>query len=113
MRLLGNQEFPCNVDTFCLYGLDFILEDDRIDNDSVSDDIYGIRAENAGRNCMKNESISVEYQRVACVWTALEARYNLVIRGQYIDYFAFALVSPLEAENDVYFLHNMPVFLKI
>ena len=113
MRLLGNQELAGNVHALGLDGLDLVLQDDRVDDDAVADDVHGIRTENAGGNGVKDKAVPVEDQRVARIRAALEAGDYLVVRGQHVDHLSLALVAPLEAEDHVYLAHSMPVRFKI
>ena len=48
---------------------------------------------------------AIEFYGVASVGSALEAGYDIVSRSEDIDYFALALVSPLETQQYVYFAH--------
>ena len=113
VRLLGDQEFAGDVHALGLDGLDLILQDDRVDDDAVADDVHRIRAENPGGNGVEDESVPVEDERMTRVRAALEAGDHLVVRGQDIDHLSLALVAPLEAEDHVYLAHNMPVRFKI
>ena len=111
--LLGDQELSGDVHALGLDGLDLILEDDRVDDHAVTDDIDRIRTEDAGGNRVQHETVPVEDEGVSGVGAALEAGDHLVIRGQDIDHLSFALVAPLQAEDHVNLTHSMPVRLKI
>ena len=113
MRFLGDQKLAGDVHPLGLDGLDLILQDDRVDDDAVADDVHRIRAENPGGNGVEDESVPVEDERMTRVRAALEAGDHLVVRGQDIDHLSLALVTPLEAEDHVYLAHNMPVRFKI
>ena len=91
---------------------DFALEDDRIDDDAIADDVLGAFAEHAARDGMKDVLLAVKNQRMPGVGSALEARDDVVLRGQDIHDFplSFSLVAPLEAQKHIN-LHE-PVFFK-
>lgn len=48
-------------------------------------------------------AMSVEFQRVARVGTALETRNHIIHGCQNIHYFSFAFIAPLQAEQNVHF----------
>ena len=91
---------------------DFALEDDRIDDDAIADDVLGAFAEHAARDGMKDVLLAVKNQRVPGVGSALEARDDVVLRGQDIHDFPFSFVAPLEAQKHIN-LHVNRSFSKV
>ena len=102
----GNQHLLGNVAGLGLDVADLVHQDDGVNHHAVADDIDGTFAENTGGNGVQHESLSVKTEGMSRVGATLEARDHFVIRGQHIDHLAFAFVSPLETENDVYFAHS-------
>ena len=98
---LGDEETSVHIHPAGFDIFDFLHQDDRIDDHAVADYVQRALAEDSGRNRMKHEGSAVEHQRMTGVGAALEACNNLVIRRQYVHDFAFALVAPLEAENNI------------
>ena len=56
---------------------------------------------------MEDEAVSVKLEGMSCIRTSLESCYNIVIRRQDIDNLTFPLITPLESEDDIYFLHQI------
>ncbi len=91
---------------------DFALENDRIDDNAIADDVLGAFAEHAARDGMKDVLLAVKNQRVSGVGSALEARDDVVLRGEDIHDFSFSLVAPLEAQKHIN-LHVNRSFSKV
>src|SRR5690606_12116445 len=79
-----------------------LFQNDRIENDTVSDDVEDLRSKNPGRNLMKHMFDTVKFQGMASVGTALKAGHYLVLRCQDINNFSFSFISPLEAQQYVH-----------
>ena len=54
---------------------------------------------------MQHEAVTAELEGMAGVGPSLETGYDLVVGGQHVDNLAFALVSPLESEHYIEFIH--------
>ena len=78
-------------------------EDDGVEDHTASDEVVGAFPENARGDGVQHESFASVLDRVSCVRTSLEAGDDIIPLCEDIHYLSFALVSPLEAEDDVYF----------
>ena len=76
-------------------GARFFCEEDGVQHDPITDDVYLISLENTRGDGTEDVLLSFELQRMPCVRPPLEACYNIIGRSQYIDDFPFAFVSPL------------------
>ena len=101
MGALGNEQFPADIHTLGFNGGHFLHQDDGIDDHAVSDDVDRIFAKDSGRDGVKDETITVEHQRMTCIGASLESGHDLVRRREYIHDFSFSLIPPLESEYDV------------
>ena len=75
-----------------------LAEKHRVDHHAVADDV-------ARRDRAEHVFLAVEFQRVTGIGTALEAGHHLVTRRQHVHNLPFALVTPLQAEDNVNFFH--------
>ncbi len=76
----------------------FAREYRRIEHNTITDDTGLLRVQYSGRNEMKNH-LSFSYDNsVAGIGAPLIAHDRISILAEQIDYFAFALITPLEAE---------------
>ena len=82
-----------------------LAEKHRVDHHAVADDVGLAALENARRNRAEHVFLAVEFQRVTGIGTALEAGHHLVTRRQHVHNLPFALVTPLQAEDNVNFFH--------
>ena len=80
---------------------DFPLENDRVNDHAIAHYIFGSRAKNATRNGVQHVLFAIKNQGVAGIGPALKTRDDIIFRGQDIDNFAFAFVSPLQAQEHV------------
>src|ERR1051325_2862678 len=100
MRCLTQKQVAVHVDLQLAQAFDFFDETDRIDDDSIADDAFLALAQNAGRNQVQDVFLLAQENRVAGVVAALSADYNVRVFRQHVDDFAFALVTPLGADQD-------------
>ena len=56
---------------------------------------------------MKNVLNPIEFKSVSCIGPALKARNHIIVPGQDVNNFTFALVAPLQAKEYVSTLHCM------
>jgi hypothetical protein len=88
----------------CLEQLgDFTLENDRINDHAIAHYIFGSRAKNTAWNGVQHVLFAVKNQGMTRIWPALKARDDVIFGGQDIDNFAFAFISPLQAQEHVNF----------
>ena len=80
---------------------DFPLENDRVNDHAIAHHIFGSGAKYATRNGVKHVLFSIKNQGVAGIGPALKTRDDVIFRGEDIDNFAFAFVSPLQAQEHV------------
>ena len=80
---------------------DFPLENDRVNDHAIAHHVFGSRAKNATRNGVQHVLFAIKNQGVAGIGPALKARDDVIFRGQDIDNFAFAFISPLQAQEHV------------
>ena len=83
--------------------LALLPEYDRVEDYAASDEVVGAFPENARGYGVQYETLPSVLDRVSGVRAALEAGDDIVFLCKDIHYLALALVSPLEAEYDVYF----------
>jgi hypothetical protein len=76
---------------------DFPLENDGVNDHAVAHHIFGSWAKNATRNGMQHVLLAVKNQGMSCIGTTLKTRDDIIFRGQDIDNFAFAFISPLQS----------------
>ena len=87
-----------------------LAEKHRVDHHAVADDVGLAALENARRNRAEHVFLAVEFQRVTGIGTALEAGHHLVTRRQHVHNLPFALVTPLQAEDNVNFFHCIRLY---
>src|SRR5574344_312115 len=97
MRFFGNQQAFGQRMTACFQLVYFYFEQSGIQHDAVSDYVYFITLKNSGRNGSKYVFLIVKLERMTCVGAALKATNHIVLRCQYIHYFSFSFIAPLEA----------------
>ena len=68
-----------------------------LDDDAVADEVDATRGEHARWDIVQHEFLAFKLDGMAGIGTALEAADNVIIRGEGIDYLAFAFIAPLEA----------------
>ena len=107
MGAFGKFEPGADVAGLRLNLVNFVHKNNGIHHYGVTYYIYGVFPENAGRHGMENETISVEMERVPGVGASLKTCRNFIVGGQYIDHFSFALITPLEPEDYIYFAHTV------
>ena len=72
-------------------------------NNAITNDIYLTTLEDTRRDRAEDIFLSFEFEGVTSVRTTLEACYNIILRGQYIDHLSFTFIAPLQTEQDIYF----------
>ena len=76
-----------------------------IQHDAVPDDVGLPALEDSRRNRAEHVFLPAELQRVTGIGTALEAGYDLIAGRKHIHNLSLALVTPLQAEDNIHFLH--------
>ena len=82
---------------------DFPLENDRVNDHAIAHNIFGSGAKYATRNGVKHVLFAVKNEGVPGIGASLKAGDDVIFRGEDIDNFAFAFVSPLQAQEHVNF----------
>ena len=103
MRLLADEETLSQIMTTLCQFNSFLHEEERIEHYAIADNVYLASLENSRRNRAEHILLAIEFQCVTSVRTTLESCYDVITWSQYIDYLTFTLVSPLEAEQNIYF----------
>ena len=80
MGAFGNLQFIADGAHPLLDGVDFLQQDYGVDDHAVANHIHRSFAENAGRNRMEDEAVSVKDQRMAGVGATLETGHHFVGR---------------------------------
>lgn len=96
MCLLGNEESRGEVVSRGLEFFDFLLEERRIENDTIADDVDRIALEDAGRDGAQDVFATLEDKCVTCIRSALESSYNVVVWRENVHDFTFPFIAPLE-----------------
>ena len=78
---------------------EFFAETDEVDHETVADDAFAGFAEDAGGGEVKYKFLVFDFYGVSGVVAALVTNYPVGVVGEYIDYFSFAFVAPLRAEE--------------
>ena len=93
--LLGDVQtfFQVVAGSLQCFGLGF--EQSRVQYHPVTDDVYLIALEYAGRDGAEHVFLSFKLQRMPGIGASLKAGHDIVSRGQDIDDLAFAFVAPL------------------
>ena len=97
---LTTRFFGADLDAVFHEAFDFAEKHGRIDDDAVADhaDLAGVQ--DAGRNQVKNEFLTMHHQSVAGVVPALKAHDAFGILGEQIDNLSFSLVAPLGSDDN-------------
>ena len=82
----------------------FLGQGRQIHHHAVADHRRHARPQNAAGNQLENELLFADKDGVPGVVPALIPRHDIEAFGQQIDYFTFALVAPLGAQDD-YVIH--------
>ena len=90
------------VDAALVQLVQFALQRDRIGDDAVADDALDAGAEDPRRHQMQHISLVADLDGVPGVVAALKAHHHVDVAGQHVDKFAFALVTPLGADQNVH-----------
>ena len=99
MRLLADQQPIADVDAEPRQLFDLLEQRLRIDDDAVADHAQDTVVQDAGRDQVEDELLSVDVDRVAGVVPTLIARHDRKRRRHQIDDLAFAFVAPLRAQH--------------
>ena len=110
MGFLGEVEVLGGVDPFGCQGADLLLEDAGLNKDAVAYHVDLVFVENAGRDDMEDMLDAAKLNGVTGVGAALETGYDIVLWGEDINDFSFALVSPLETQQNIYFAHYIIIY---
>ena len=80
---------------------------------SITDDVNLSALENTRGDTAKHILLSLEFESVTSIRSALESCNNIITRGQYIDHLSFSFIAPLQSEQDVNFsfVHCFVFFL--
>ena len=95
VSLFGNIQLFRQIVSTGSQCLGLLLEQERIQNDTVADHVHLATLEDSGRNGTQYIFFTFEFQRMTGIRSTLETSDHIIIRGQDIDYFAFAFVAPL------------------
>jgi len=96
VRLAGYEEAAGVVDPGFVEFVQFFAQGNRVDHNTVADDVLQPRAKNARRHRMEHELFTVENKRMPGVGASLEAGDDVVLGGKNVNNLSFAFVSPLE-----------------
>jgi hypothetical protein len=83
----------------------------RVDDDAVADDAGDARVQDARRDEVQHELLTVNVNGVPGVVPALVARHRRKMRCQHVDDLPLAFVSPLRAEHGDIGLHHWPTIV--
>jgi hypothetical protein len=106
VRFIANKEPTAEINVALLEMLDFVDNRAGINDHSSANDTAGAGMENPRRDLMKDVFLLIDYDRVSGVCSALTANHHVHLGGQEVDDLAFALITPLHA-NDGYNRHNL------
>jgi hypothetical protein len=81
---------------------------DRVHDHAVADDAGDVRVQDARGHQLELELAVLGDDRVAGVVAALGADDHVGLRGEVVDHLAFALVSPLAADQDDDHAYSVP-----
>src|SRR5690606_8118778 len=85
------------------------FKDDGVDHHAVTDEVKRVFIENSRRDCVQDILLPIEFERMTSVGTALETGDEVVFRTEYIDYFSFTFVAPLQTQKHI----NLHSFIRI
>ena len=80
-----------------------LLEDYGVEDYASADDVVRAFSEDTRGYRVKHEAAAFRLDGMAGIGTALEPGNDIVLAGEDVHNFAFALISPLETEDHVYF----------
>ena len=80
--------------------VDFLNQGRGRHDDTVTDQASDIAAQNARGNQVQHGFNAVDDHRMPGIVTALKAHDRVNLVGEHVDDFAFALVTPLRADNN-------------
>ena len=101
----GDLQALAHRHTLCLQFGHFLEQGFRGQHHTVADQALHVFAQNTGGNQVQHGFFTVDYQGVTGVVAALKAHHGAGLVGQQVDDFAFALVTPLGAEDYYVFAH--------
>ena len=105
MRFFRDAELPREVVAARGERLGLLAEKNGVEHHAAAYDVLLAALKNTRRNRAQDVFLTVEFQRMTGIGTALKTCHDLVGRGQHVDDLAFAFVSPLQSEDDVHFFH--------
>ena len=98
VRSIADQQvFWGDRHTFCCQSVNLACDGDGVQNDSISDNAFCSRSQNAGGDEVKDVFGASDNDGVAGVIPALAAYDDFSSFGKEIDDFAFAFIAPLSA----------------
>ncbi len=100
VRAIADAQLASDVDAGGFQHADLVQQGGQIDHHAVADDGLDSGPQDSARNQLQNELLFPDKNRVAGVMATLIARHDVEALGKQVDYFAFAFVAPLRAEND-------------
>ena len=79
--------------------INFFQQGERIDNDAVANDVELAGIENAGRDEMQHVLLIADLDGVPSIVASLIADDDVRLLSQDVNYFAFAFIAPLGADQ--------------
>ncbi|MCH8333547.1 signal recognition particle protein, partial [Candidatus Sumerlaeota bacterium] len=98
--IFGKMKTRAHLNPSGLQRFDFLLQDDRIDHQTVADHALNARVEHAGGNEVQDRLFIVDDDRVAGIVPALITRHEIGLARDHIDDLPLALVAPLASNNN-------------
>ena len=103
MSLLGDVQATLQVVTALLQVLSLLHEEVWSQDDTVTNNVHLSTLEDTRRDRAKNVLLPLKLQGMACVRTALETSYDIILRGQHVNHLTFTFIAPLKTQQDIYF----------
>ncbi len=101
VRAVAHQQAAGGVAAIAGELVDFLEQRDGIDHHTVADDATGAFVQDARRQQVQHGLVAAHHHGVARVGAALAAHDEVVPICEQVDDLALALVTPLQAENDL------------
>ena len=103
MRLARDEQPLVHIDPMLFHLSNLALQRDRIDDDTVANQIELALPEDAARDGVQHMLASIKFEGMACIGATLEAGDDVVLRGQHVHNLSFPFIPPLEAQQNVDF----------
>ena len=97
LRLARNVEVGRPINSPIGEFLKLLAKDNWVEDYAIADNIDNVWMKDSGWHLVQYVLDAIESQSMASIGTTLEASYYVVGGGEYIDDFAFALISPLQS----------------